>query len=300
MRLLYSALYYCLLPLLVLRMLWRSRLAPAYRRRLPERFGLFRARPDLEVPAIWVHAVSVGETLAAAPLVERLLQDYPAYRIVLTTTTPTGSERARSLFGHRVFHVYAPWDLPGPLRRFLRRTRPRLLLLMETELWPNMLHYSRAVGYRVVLANARLSARSARGYARLPGLTRDLLRRLDMVACQTAADSERFLALGLPPAEAEVTGNIKFDLAIAPELRERAAVLQQVFSGAGRPVLVAASTHEGEELVILAAYRELRQALGDCLLVLVPRHPERFEAVFALCREQGWAVLRRSVGADPS
>jgi len=300
MRLLYSALYYCLLPLLVLRMLWRSRLAPAYRRRLPERFGLFRARPDLELPAIWVHAVSVGETLAAAPLVESLLRDYPGYRIVLTTTTPTGSERARALFGHRVFHVYAPWDLPGPLRRFLRRTRPRLLLLMETELWPNMLHYSRAAGCRVVLANARLSVRSARAYARLPGLTRDLLRRLDKVACQTTADSERFLALGLPPAAAMVTGNIKFDLAIAPDLWARAAVLQQVFAGAGRPVLVAASTHEGEELMILAAYRALRQALGDCLLVLVPRHPERFDTVFALCREQGWAVLRRSGGADPS
>jgi 3-deoxy-D-manno-octulosonic-acid transferase len=300
MRLLYSALYYCLLPLLVLRMLWRSRLAPAYRRRLPERFGLFQARPDPEVPAIWVHAVSVGETLAAAPLVESLLRDYPAYRIVLTTTTPTGSERVRALFGHRVFHVYAPWDLPGPLRRFLRRTRPRLLLLMETELWPNMLHYSKAAGCRVVLANARLSARSARAYARLPGLARDLLRGLDMVACQSTSDSERFLALGFPPAGVVVTGNIKFDLAIAPDLRARAAALQQLFAGAGRPVLVAASTHEGEELMILAAYRELRQALGDCLLVLVPRHPERFDAVFALCRQQGWAVLRRSAGAHPS
>ncbi len=300
MRLLYSALYYCLLPLLVLRMLWRSRLVPAYRRRLPERFGLFRARPDLEVPAIWVHAVSVGETLAAAPLVASLLRDYPAYRIVLTTTTPTGSERVRALFGQRVFHVYAPWDLPGPLRRFLRRTRPRLLLLMETELWPNMLHYSRAAGCRVVLANARLSARSARGYARLPGLTRDLLRGLDVAACQSATDSERFLALGLPPAAAQVTGNIKFDLAIAPDLRARAAALRQLFAGAGRPVLLAASTHEGEERMILAAYRELRQALGDCLLVLVPRHPERFDAVFALCRQQGWAVVRRSGGTDPS
>jgi len=300
MRLLYSALYYCLLPLLVLRMLWRSRLAPAYRQRLPERFGLFRARPDLEVPAIWVHAVSVGETLAAAPLLEGLLRDYPAYRIVLTTTTPTGSERVRALFGHRVFHVYIPWDLPGSLRRFLRRTRPRLLLLMETELWPNMLHYSRAAGCRVVLANARLSARSARGYARLPRLTRELLRGLDVAACQSTADSERFLSLGLGPAAAVVTGNIKFDLSIAPGLWARAAALQQVFAGAGRPVLVAASTHEGEEPIILAAYRELRQVLGGCLLVLVPRHPERFDAVFALCRQQGWAVLRRSAGTDPS
>ena len=151
MRLLYSALYYCLLPLLVLRMLWRSRRAPAYRQRLPERFGLFSPSPNLERPAIWVHAVSVGETQAAAPLVESLLRQYPDYRLVVTTTTPTGSERARALFGDRVFHVYLPWDLPGCMSRFLARTRPALLLIMETELWPNMLHYSRAAGCRPVV-----------------------------------------------------------------------------------------------------------------------------------------------------
>ena len=300
MRLLYSALYYCLLPLLVLRMLWRSRLAPAYRRRLPERFGLFRPRPDLDVPAIWVHAVSVGEALAAAPLVESLLRDYPTHRIVLTTTTPTGSERIRALFGHRVFHVYAPWDLPGPLRRFLRRTRPRLALLMETELWPNLVHYCGVAGCPVLLLNARLSARSARGYARLPGLTRSLLQGLHTVACQTSTDSERFLALGLSPAAAVVTGNIKFDLELAPALRTRARSLHQVFAGEGRPVLVAASTHAGEEALILAAYREVRHSLGACLLVLVPRHPERFDEVFSLCRQQGWEVLRRSAGTDPT
>jgi 3-deoxy-D-manno-octulosonic-acid transferase len=247
-----------------------------------------------------VHAVSVGETLAAAPLVEALLRDYPGYRVVLTTTTPTGSERARALFGDRVFHVYAPWDLPGPLRRFLRRTRPSLLLIMETELWPNMLHYSRAAGCRVMLANARLSARSARGYARLPGLTRDMMRGLDTVACQTSTDSERFLALGLPAAALAVTGNIKFDLAIAPELRTRAETLQKLFAGDGRPVLVAASTHHGEEALILAAYREVRQVLGDCLLVLVPRHPERFDEVYRLCEAQGWRVVRRSSGVAPA
>jgi len=300
MRLLYSALYYCLLPLLVLRLLWRSRLAPAYRQRVPERFGLFSPRRDLDVPAIWVHAVSVGEVLAAAPLVESLLRDYPAHRIVLTTTTPTGSERVRALFGQRVFHVYAPWDLPGPLRRFLRRTRPCLALLMETELWPNLVHYCGAAGCPVLLLNARLSARSARGYARLPGLTRSLLQGLRTVAFQTSDDSERFLALGLPAAAVVVTGNIKFDLELAPELRARARALHRVFAAGGRPVLVAASTHAGEEEIILAAYREVRQMLGACLLLLVPRHPERFEEVFSLCRRQGWAVLRRSAGIDPS
>ena len=164
MRHLYSALFYLLLPLVVLRMLLRSRQAPEYRRRLAERLGVFAVPTRLaQAPVIWVHAVSVGETLAAAPIIQSLLHDHPGHRLVVTTTTPTGSERVRALFGDSVFHVYAPWDLPGAVRRFLRRLRPQLLLIMETELWPNMLHHSRRAGCRIVLANARLSERSARG-----------------------------------------------------------------------------------------------------------------------------------------
>lgn len=299
MRWLYSVLYYCLLPLLLLRMLWRSRLAPAYRQRLPERCGWFSPRPDPELPAIWVHAVSVGESLAAAPLIEALLRDFPAYRVVVTCTTPTGSACIRALFGERVFHVYLPWDLPGPLRRFLRRTRPRLLLIMETELWPNMVHYSRAEGCGILLLNARLSARSARGYARFGGMTRRLLTQLDAAACQTLADSERFLALGLPASAVTVTGSVKFDLELDDGLRARAATLLHALAPTGRPVLVAASTHAGEEELILAAYREVREVVGDSLLVLVPRHPERFNEVFKLCLRQDWQVCRRSLGAVP-
>ncbi len=299
MRLLYSALYYCLLPLLVLRMLWRSRLAPAYRQRLAERFGLFPAPPGLDRPAIWLHAVSVGETVAAGPLVKLLLQRYPEHRLVVTTTTPTGSQRVHSLFGDRVFHVYLPWDLPGPLHRFLRKTRPELLLIMETELWPNMLHYSRATGCRILLVNARLSERSARGYSRVGRLTRQMLEQLDAAACQTPADGKRLLSLGLPASAIEPTGSIKFDLELDEELRQRAASLRQALSEGGRPVLVAASTHVGEEELVLAAYREVRLALGDCLLVIVPRHPERFDDVSALCRQEGWQVLHRSSGTNP-
>ena len=300
MRLLYSALFYCLLPALVLRMLWRSRLAPAYRQRLGERFGWFPGREPGAVPAIWVHAVSVGETLAAAPLIESLLGQFPNYPLVVTTTTPTGSERVRALFGDRVLHVYAPWDLPGPLRRFLRRTRPRLLVLMETELWPNMLHQVRAAGCEVLLANARLSERSARGYARVAALTRQMLGEITTLACQSEADSKRFLALGAPPSALQVTGNTKFDLVLDDSLRARATQLRQSFSAGGRLVLVAASTHPGEELLILGAYRGIRSALGDCLLVLVPRHPERFTEVLELCREQGWRVSLRSAGGTPA
>ena len=304
MRYLYSALYYALLPLLVLRMLWRSRRAPAYRRRLGERFGRFAARPALERPAIWVHAVSVGETLAAAPLLESLLEDYPDYCLVVTTTTPTGSQRLRALFGERVFHVYAPWDLPGPVKRFLHRTRPRLLLLMETELWPNMLHYSKAAGCRVLLANARLSAGSAAGYRRLGRLTRQMLLQLDMVACQGEADGRRFVQLGLPAAALQVIGSIKFDLVLDAGIVERSAALRREPGVRGRPVLLAASTHPGEEALVLEAFRQLR-ASGDpqlrrCLLLLVPRHPERFEEVFSLCCQQGWRVARRSAGTPPA
>jgi 3-deoxy-D-manno-octulosonic-acid transferase len=250
-----------------------------------------------------VHAVSVGETLAAAPLLENLLGQYPDHCLVVTTTTPTGSERLRALFGARVFHVYAPWDLPGPVSRFLRRTRPRLLLLMETELWPNMLHLSRRAGCRVLLANARLSARSAAGYRRAGGLTRGMLRQLDTVACQSEEDGRRFLELGLPATALQVVGSVKFDLALDAELVARAERLRSEFGAPQRAVLVAASTHPGEETLILAALRELRASpvplLRDCLLVLVPRHPERFDEVFELCRAQGWRLVRRSAGTCP-
>ncbi len=299
MRLLYSLLFYCLMPFVLLRMLWRSRLASAYRRRWGERLGFFRAPADGR-PVIWVHAVSVGETLAAAPVIEALLQRYPGYRVVVTTTTPTGSERVQALFGERVFHVYAPWDLPGAVGRFVRRLQPRLLLIMETELWPNMLHYAAASGCRVVLANARLSARSARGYARLGGLTRQMLGHLDGVACQAREDGERFVELGLAQQRLHLTGSIKFDLALDAELRQQASALCEVLGSAQRPVLVAASTHPGEDEQILDAFAAVRAHYPEALLVLVPRHPERFDSVAGLCRGRGWQVLRRSAAQAPA
>lgn len=300
MRYLYSALFYALLPFVVLRMLLRSRHAPDYRRRLAERFGIFATPFDRAQPAIWVHAVSVGEALAAAPLIESLLQTYPDHRLVVTTTTPTGSERVRELFGDRVFHVYAPWDLPGAVRRFLHRTRPCLLLIMETELWPNMLHYSRARGCRVVLANARLSERSARGYARFSGLTRNMLEQLDIVACQSAIDGQRFTALGLPAAALQVIGSIKFDLELNGTMRMRAAALRRDYAADKRPIVVAASTHAGEDEQILAAFATLKRSVDSCLLIIVPRHPERFDAVHNLCVSEGWQVQRRSRGETPA
>lgn len=300
MRYFYSAALYLLLPLVMLRLFWRSRRAPEYRRRIAERFGWFSLPPHPRGQAIWVHAASLGETLAAAPLLESLLQTYPDYRLVVTTTTPTGSAQVRALFGERVQHVYAPWDLPGSVGRFLDRVQPRLLLIMETELWPNMLHLSRARGCHIVLANGRLSARSARGYARFARLTRQMLCQFDCVACQSSEDGERFQSLGLPSESLQVTGNIKFDLELAPGLIQQSRELRRDYAADSRPIWAAASTHPGEESLVLAAFADIRASVEDCLLLLAPRHPERFDEVYAQCVAAGWNTCRRSSGAAPA
>lgn len=299
MRYLYSVLYYCLLPIVVLRMLLRSRAAPAYRRRLAQRLGFFDATALLkESPTIWLHAVSVGEALAAAPLIESLLHSYPNHTLVVTTTTPTGSERVTALFGERVFHVYAPWDVPAAVKRFLSHIRPKLLIIMETELWPNMVYHCHQRGCRIVLANARMSERSARGYARLAGLSGSMLAALDIVACQNRTDGDRFLKLGLQTSQLEVTGSIKFDLELDAGLRAQSTELRSSWGVDKRSVIVAASTHPGEDEQILCAFAEVRAAVDNCLLVIVPRHPERFDSVFELCRAGGWQVQRRSRGVQ--
>ena len=228
--------------------------AAAYRHRLAERLGFFPAPSDAR-PLLWVHAVSLGETLAARPLIERLLAQMPDYQLAVTTTTPTGSSQVQKLFGERVFHVYAPWDTPGAVRRTLRRLQPRLLLIMETELWPNLLHHARRGGCRVVLANARLSARSAAGYARFAGLTRRMLDQLDLIAAQGEDSAQRFRGLGAAPERVRVLGSVKYDLAIDAGVRQAADELARRWALAARPVVVAASTHEPEERLLLEAFR---------------------------------------------
>ena len=252
-RLVYTVLFYLLMPLVILRLLWRARRAPAYARRWGERFGLGPTLPT-DRKVIWVHAVSVGETLAALPLIRALQQDYPDARLVVTTMTPTGSERVRAAFGDSVHHVYAPYDLPGAVARFLRRTHPELVVIMETELWPNTLLGCARRGIPVVLANARLSARSAAGYRRVAPLVRQMLADLSTVAAQTSDDGQRFVELGLSPERLVVTGNIKFDLDIDAARRHRAAELSRQWRGeTGRPVWLAASTHRGEDAILLDA-----------------------------------------------
>ncbi len=291
-RLLYSLLLYLLLPAVLLRLCWRARRAPDYARRRGERFGWVA---PLSGPVIWVHAVSVGETLAAAPLIRHLRTHHPHATLLVTTTTPTGSQRVRALFGTGVAHCYAPYDFPDAVARFLRRVQPALLVIMETELWPNLLHACAARGIPVVLANARLSARSARGYAKVKLLTAPMLRVLTRVAAQTSVDGQRLLALGLAPDKLRITGNLKFDLDLSPELRARAAALHTAWAGSGpRPVWLAASTHAGEDEPILAAHAEILRVLPAALLVLVPRHPERFAAVEVACRRAGFTTRRRS------
>ncbi|MFN3712226.1 MAG: lipid IV(A) 3-deoxy-D-manno-octulosonic acid transferase [Alcanivoracaceae bacterium] len=300
MRLLYTLLWWLLMPLMFVRLWWLGARAPAYRGRWRERMGYGYQQRLSE--CVWVHAVSVGETLAAAPMIEALLQRYPDMPLVVTTTTPTGSERVQALFAGRVIHVYWPWDAPGPVRRFWRAFNPKLVILLETELWPNLVANARRHRVPVVLANGRLSARSHRGYSRLRGLMRPMLQSLDGLAVQTAIEGERFVDLGADPARVTVTGNVKFDIDLDDSLRARAAALREQFRG--RPVWIAASTHPGEDEVVLAAHQQLRKRHGEALLVLVPRHQERFDQVAAQVTGCGETLARRSrqdsVGAQTS
>ncbi|MHC6227715.1 lipid IV(A) 3-deoxy-D-manno-octulosonic acid transferase [Pseudomonas sp. X10] len=295
-RPLYTLLFHLGLPLVALRLFLRARKAPAYGQRIAERFAF--KLPSMQQGGIWVHAVSVGESIAAAPMVRALLQAYPDLPITITCMTPTGSERIRALFGNepRIQHCYLPYDLPWASGRFLDHIRPRLGIIMETELWPNHIHQCVKRGIPVALANARLSERSARGYARFAGLTRPMLAEMSLIAVQTEAEAERFRNLGARPESVQVTGSIKFDLKIDEQLLPRARQLREQWGAVQRPVWIAASTHEGEDAVILAAHQQLLQSHGDALLILVPRHPERFDSVHAQCREQ-FATVRRSSGA---
>lgn len=288
MRLAYAAAWWLAAPLIVARLWWRGRKLPGYRHRIGERFGRYGAAED--VARIWIHAVSVGETRAAAPLVEALAARYPGHRILMTHMTPTGRATGESLFGNRVERAWLPYDYGFAVRAFLERFRPAFGVILETEIWPRLLEECRRRSVPVLLANARLSERSARNYARFPALTRWALANLDGIAAQTRSDAERFAALGA--AAPEVTGNVKFDLAVAPEMVALGREFRARF-GAGRRVWVAGSTREGEEALLLEA---LAAAPGEAaeLLVIVPRHPQRFAEVAALAGARGFATARRS------
>ncbi len=292
---LYSALFYLLTPVLLLRLWWRGRKAPGYRRNWQQRLGL---GAEIRQPVIWVHAVSVGETVAIAPLVRWLLVRYPQHRVLITNMTPTGAEQVRTLFGDRVEQRFCPWDLPLALKAFLRRTQPELGIIVETELWPNLVAQCSRAGVPLLLANARLSERSARGYRKFSVLTQPMLQRLSLIAAQNPADAERFIELGMPSEQVEVTGSIKFDLQPEADKAKAGQALRQQL-GAARPVLIAASTHQGEDEILLQAWQQLKATHPDLVLMLVPRHPERFDSVAELCRGYSERLVRRSCREQP-
>ncbi len=292
-RIVYSVIFYLALPIILLRLLLRSLKSPAYRKRIGERFAL-QSPPtgfSRDKITLWIHAVSVGETVASAPLVARLQSLYPDAQIVLTTMTPTGSDRVRALFGETVTHCYIPYDLPGACDRFLDKYQPGLLILMETELWPNLVHACHRRGVRMLLANARLSEKSAAGYGRFATFSRELLEKLDMIAAQATPDAERFLKLGVRPSQIEVTGSLKFIIEVAE--KDKLPYFSSIAATA-RPVLVAASTRDGEEEKVLTAFKECLRTNPSLLLLLVPRHPERFGKIFRLSEEIGLQTVRRS------
>ncbi|WXL25233.1 lipid IV(A) 3-deoxy-D-manno-octulosonic acid transferase [Ectopseudomonas mendocina] len=300
-RTLYTLLFHLGLPLVALRLAWRAWKAPAYAKRIGERFAF--GMPPLKSGGIWLHAVSVGESIAAAPLVRELLKRYPDLPITMTCMTPTGSERIQAMFGGpeyagRVQHCYLPYDLPWAAARFFNKIKPRVAVIMETELWPNHIHQCAKRGIPVALANGRLSERSARGYARFGKLTAPMLAEMSLLAVQTEAEAERFRNLGARRECVEVTGSIKFDLTIDPQLPIRAAELREQWQATARPVWIAASTHVGEDEQILATHQQLLQQWPDALLILVPRHPERFGTVYELCQNHGFTTRRRSTGED--
>lgn len=291
MYFLYNCIIYLILPFLPLRLLWKSRKNPAYRQRMRERFAFLGIAPLKS--SIWVHAVSVGEALSAIPLIKELLKRYPQETIVVTTMTPTGAERIQKALWGQVLQIYVPYDYPGMVKRFLRIINPRMLIIMETELWPNILHYTAKRKIPIILANARLSARSFNGYQKIARFIQTMLRNLTMVAAQSQLDAERFIALGMDAQRVAVYGNVKFDLEVAADVAINAVALREQW-GKSRPVWIAASTHAGEEEQILAAAKKIQAQIPNVLLVIVPRHPERFAAVYKLCCDQGFKTARYS------
>ncbi len=292
-RIVYSVVFYLALPIILVRLLARSLRAPAYRQRIGERLALHALPPGFsrEKRTLWIHAVSVGETVASLPLVAELRRVYPDAQIVLTTMTPTGSERVRALFGETVFHCYIPYDLPGACNRFLDKYRPSLLILMETELWPNLVHACHQRGVRLLLANARLSGKSAAAYGRFATFSRLLLAKIDKIAAQATPDAERFRRLGATAAQVEVTGSLKFIVETAE--KEKPAYFAAL-AAASRPILVAASTREGEDEKVLTTFEECLESAPSLLLLLIPRHPERFAKAYRLSEERGLSTVRRS------
>lgn len=295
-RFFYNLVFTLAIPLILIRMWLRGGANPGYRQRWGERFGSFKFSGKRN--GLLIHSVSVGETLAAEPLVRSLQAANPDLTITITTTTPTGSDQVKRLYAKdlaagRIFHVYLPYDLPWLMNRFINRIQPSVCIIMETELWPNIIRSCNKQEIPVILANARLSEKSAKGYAKFSKLTQPMLQGLDLVAAQHRNDAERFVALGVAQNRVDVTGSIKFDISVPEQALEQAKELKKQW-GEDRLVLVLASSHEGEDDLVLNSYQQLLNVFPGLLLVLVPRHPERFDEVAAIVLNNGLQLLRRS------
>lgn len=292
---LYNVIFTLCLPGVFLRLYFKSRTNPGYRSRWLERLGLFPCPPSEKTNGLWIHAVSVGETVAAAPLILAFQKQFPHIPITVTTTTPTGSDRVKLLFKESVFHVYFPYDLPFTINAFLKRLRPRMCIFMETELWPNVFRALKKHQIPCLIANGRLSNKSMKGYEKLSFLTSEMLKNIEHVAAQSEQDGARFMRLGLAQDRLSVVGNIKFDV-LPPSSNLSASDNLRRQWGESRPVWIAASTHAGEESEILWVFSELKKEIefSDLLLILVPRHPERFQSVADEIENLGFRYCRRS------
>ena len=290
----YSQLIRLLLPWVLVRFWWLGRKAPDLRRNLGQRLGLV---PRYSGPVIWVHTASVGEVIAAGPMVRRLLSRELEARVLVTVMTDTGLAQARKMFGQAVDYAYVPLDTPGSVRRFLTRVKPRIAVILETEIWPNIIDQCQRRSVPLFLVNARLSERSARGYERVRGLARPIMQKITWIAAQAEKDAERFRRIGVAPQSVEVTGSVKFDVDITDQVRAAASDCRQALGD--RPIWVAGSTHSGEGEQLLEAHRVVLQRDPNALLVIVPRHPDRFDSVAEMAGEAGFVVARRSLEQSP-
>ncbi|MCZ6641502.1 MAG: lipid IV(A) 3-deoxy-D-manno-octulosonic acid transferase [Gammaproteobacteria bacterium] len=289
---LYQVLLVCAVPWVLVRLRWRARKEPEYGKRIRERFG--HVPQDVPNGPIWFHTVSAGETIAAASLIRQLTEEFTELPFLVTTMTPTGSAQVRQKLNDCVSHCYAPYDFRWGVKRFFDAVQPRLLVLVETELWPNMIDEASKRNVPVLLVNARLSERSAQGYGRVSSITRHMMSQLHFVACQFPDHAERFIRLGADPSRVDVLGSVKFDVELTADHDERVRHLQATLSLGDRPVWIAGSTHPSEEEVVLAAHRLVHERHPDACLLLVPRHPSRTQTVVRLARQAGFRTGQMS------
>ena len=297
MRYFYTFILYLVLPWVLLRLWLKGSTVPDYRRNWKERFGI--GAVETARPAIWFHAVSVGEVRAAAPLIRVMRKRHPNLSVLLTTTTPTGRDTAQQIFGSDVSHHYLPYDLPASVKRFLDAVKPVMVVILETEIWPNLYYQLEQNGIPLLLVNARLSQKSLQGYLRLSALSRPAVRIIRYIAAQSEQDAQRFQRLGASASQLSVMGNLKFEMQLPDDFPARTRSLKDRL-GPERHIWVAGSTHEGEDAQLLAAHRRVQESCAGALLVIAPRHPERADEISALCRKSGINFQLASGLASPA